>query len=103
MKTEVSVKTITEVEKPSGVFLISCFSDGNEDGTTTPSLFKSQVIDKSMEIDNVDGKEGELMLSYSGNNVGDIDENGNLILNIDSVDDDVNKYEKTNENLTYNG
>ena len=100
MKTEVSVKTRTEVDK-NGDFLVSCFSDMNEDGTTTPVLFKSEVLSDPKIIDNTKGKEGELMLSYVGDKVGEIDNNGNLILDVEN--DDVNKYNKQNENLTYEG
>lgn len=100
MRTEVSVKTRTEVDK-NGDFLVSCFSDMNEDGTTTPVLFKSEVLSAPKIIDNVNGKEGELMLSYVGDKVGEIDSNGDLILDIEN--DDVNKYNKQNENLTYEG
>lgn len=100
MRTEVSVKTRTEVDK-NGDFLVSCFSDMNEDGTTTPVLFKSEVLSAPKIIDNTKGKEGELMLSYVGDKVGEIDDNGNLILDIEN--DDVNKYNKQNENLTYEG
>lgn len=100
MRTEVSVKTRTEVYK-NGDFLVSCFSDMNEDGTTTPVLFKSEVLSAPKIIDNVDGKEGELMLSYVGDKVGEIDSNGDLILDVEN--DDVNKYNKQNENLTYEG
>ena len=100
MRTEVSVKTRTEVDK-NGDFLVSCFSDMNEDGTTTPVLFKSEVLSAPKIIDNVNGKEGELMLSYVGDKVGEIDDNGNLILYVEN--DDVNKYNKQNENLTYEG
>lgn len=100
MRTEVNVKTITEVEKESGMFLISAFSDMNEDGSTTPSVYKSQVLDDEKIIDNTEGKEGELMLSYQGNTVGEINGDGQLILNPDG--DDANKYEKQNENLIYN-
>ena len=71
----------------------------NADGSTTPDLFKSQVLDKPMEIDNVDGKEGELMLSYVGNKVGELNENGELIIELEN--DDVNKYNKVDENLMY--
>ena len=90
----------TEVDK-NGDFLVSCFSDMNEDGTTTPVLFKSEVLSAPKIIDNVNGKEGELMLSYVGDKVGEIDGNGNLILDVEN--DDVNKYNKQNENLTYEG
>ena len=100
MRTEVSVKTRTEVDK-NGDFLVSCFSDMNEDGTTTPVLFKSEVLSDPKIIDNTKGKEGELMLSYVGDKVGEIDNNGNLILDVEN--DDVNKYNKQNENLTYEG
>ena len=100
MRTEVSVKTRTEVDK-NGDFLVSCFSDMNEDGTTTPVLFKSEVLSAPKIIDNVNGKEGELMLSYVGDKVGEIDSNGDLILDVEN--DDINKYNKQNENLTYEG
>ena len=100
MRTEVSVKTRTEVDK-NGDFLVSCFSDMNEDGTTTPVLFKSEVLSAPKIIDNVNGKEGELMLSYVGYKVGEIDSNGDLILDVEN--DDVNRYNKQNENLTYEG
>lgn len=100
MRTEVSVKTRTEVDN-NGDFLVSCFSDMNEDGTTTPVLIKSEVLSTPKIIDNTKGKEGELMLSYVGDKVGEIDESGNLILDIKN--DDVNKYNKQNENLTYEG
>ena len=100
MRTEVSVKTRTEVDI-NGDFLVSCFSDMNEDGTTTPVLFKSEVLSAPKIIDNTKGKEGELMLSYVGDKVGEIDDNGNLILDVEN--DDVNKYNKQNENLTYEG
>lgn len=101
MHTEVSVKTVTEVEKQSGTFLITCFSDMNEDGSTTPVLFKSKVLDKPMEVDNISGQEGELMLSYTGDKVGEINSGGELILDVEN--DDVDKYNKENENLTYEG
>lgn len=100
MRTEVNVKTRTEVDK-NGDFLVSCFSDMNEDGTTTPVLFKSEVLSAPKIIDNTKGKEGELMLSYVGYKVGEIDGHGNLILDVEN--DDVNKYNKQNENLTYEG
>lgn len=100
MRTQVSVKTITEVEQDTGVFLINCFSDMNEDGTTTPSIYKSQLLDKEKIIDNTSGKEGELMLSHSGSTVGDINNDGQLVINVEG--DDANKYDKEQENLIYN-
>lgn len=100
MRTQVNVKTITEVDETSNLFLISCFSDMNEDGSTTPSIYKSQVLDKPMIIDNTSGKEGELMLSYVGDTVGNINSEGELV--IEPQGDDADKYEKEQENLTYN-
>jgi hypothetical protein len=100
MRTQVSVKTITEVEQSSGLFLINCFSDMNDDGSTTPSIYKSQVLDKPMIVDNTSGKEGELMLSHSGETVGNINSDGELI--IEPEGDDANRYVKEQENLTYN-
>lgn len=71
----------------------------NEDGSTTPSIYKSQILEKPMIVDNTSGKEGELMLSHSGDNVGSINNNGELV--IEPEGDDANKYEKEQENLTY--
>ncbi len=100
MRTQVSVKTITEVEQSSGLFLINCFSDMNDDGSTTPAIYKSQVLDKPMIIDNTSGIEGELMLSHSGTSVGNVNNDGELIIDVQG--DDANKYDKEKENLIYN-
>lgn len=100
MRTQVSVKTITEIEQSSGLFSINCFSDMNDDGSTTPSIYKSQVLEKPMIVDNTSGKEGELLLSHSGETVGNINNDGELI--IEPEGDDANKYVKEQENLTYN-
>jgi hypothetical protein len=102
METKVSVKTISEI-KSDGTFSIKSVSDMNLDGTTTPNIFKSQVLTESKIIDNEKGKEGELLLSYVTDKVGSIDENGNLIIEVDETTDDVNRYVKTKENLEYNG
>lgn len=96
----VSVKTLTEVEKESNTFLISCMSDKNENGTTTPSIFKSQVLKTPKIVDNVSGKEGELMLSHSGETVGNLNEDGSLTIELE--DDNADRYSKQNENLIYN-
>ena len=71
---ETHIKTVTEVSKNSGDFTIRCFSDKKIDGTTTPSVFKAQILQELMEIDNVSGQEGELI--------------------IDPDNDDVNKYNR---------
>lgn len=88
---ETHIKTVTEVSKNSGDFTIHCFSDKKADDTTTPSVFKAQILQEPMDIDNVSGKEGELMLSYEGERCGHL-VNGELI--IDPDNDDVNKYNR---------
>lgn len=101
MRYDVSTKTITEVEQDSGLFNIHCFSDMNEDGTTTPSIYKSQILDKRMIIDNESGVEGELMLSHIGESVGELNKkNGELTIRPEG--DDAEKYDKEDENLIYN-
>lgn len=72
----------------------------NDDGSTTPSIYKSQVLEKPMIVDNTSGKEGELLLSHSGETVGSINSDGELI--IEPEGDDANRYVKEQENLTYN-
>ena len=95
MRTTVSTKTLTEVTQKSGEFVITCFSDMNEDGTTTPSVYKSQVLEETKIIDNVSGKEGELILSHSGSEVGEINSQGELELEVEN--DDANKYSKNEQ------
>ncbi len=102
MNISVHTKTITEVDTATGDFIIECFADMNTDGSFVPSVFKSQVLQKHTIVDNIDGKEGELMLSHDNESrVGKLIADGNLIIDLDK--DDVNKYEKQNENLIYNG
>lgn len=101
MKTNVSVKTTTKVNVKTGSLLISCFADMNADGSTTPSIYKSDVSDSTQIIDNVTGKEGELLLTYSGDTVGKINDDGELIIHPDG--DDANRYNKQSEDLVYEG
>lgn len=101
MRTEVSVITNAEVDNESGNFVINCFANMNEDGTFTPTIYKSDVAEKLKTVDGVVGKEGELLISHSGDSVGEINENGELIIEPDG--DDANKYSKQNENLIYEG
>lgn len=99
MTTEASVKTAAEVDVKTNTFVINCFADMNEDGTKVPSIYKSDVLGTTKIVNNVSGKEGELMLTYSGDGVGEINDDGSLTLTPD--DDDANRYNKSNENLTY--
>lgn len=98
-ETEVSVKTVTEIAKDTGRFEINCFADMLEDGTTRPSIFQAQIPDKEKVIDNVEVKEGELALSYKGKTVGELNKDGELIVEPDN--DDPNKYSVEDQNLKY--
>lgn len=99
METEVSVKVIAEVKRDENSFKITCFSDMNSDGSTNPSIFKSQIPQERLTVDNVNVKEGELALSYKGGNGGTLNEG---ILTIEPAqEDDPNKYSVDNENLVY--
>lgn len=102
-RTTVSTKTIAEVEEKNNIFLISTFADMNEDGTTTPSIYKSQVLEEPKIVDNQDGKEGELILSFEGDKVGSINSTDGT-LTITPENDDADKYNKNNQgDLIYNG
>lgn len=92
METAVSVKTTTTVTKSSGAVNIHCFSDMNVDGSTHPSIFKSQVLSEVKIIDNTYGKEGELMISYDKNSNAIINPLGALVISPDG--DNVNYYER---------
>lgn len=100
MITNCSTKTVTEVDQD--VIIISCFADMNENGSTTPKLFKADLLSDSKQINEVDGKEGELLLTYEGSSVGHVNSDGELILELEG--DDVDKY-SINERgeLIYNG
>lgn len=100
MKNTVSTKTITEADKGSGNFLIICFADKNSDGTTTPDIHKVQVLDSPKTIDGSRGKEGELLISSTDDSHGVINESGELEITV-GLNDDVSKYNKEDENLTY--
>jgi hypothetical protein len=74
----------------------------NEDETTFPELFQADLLEKSRQINNVNGKEGELLLSYTGSEVGEVDAAGELIIQLDK--DNVDNYYVNNEgDLIYNG
>ena len=96
--TQVHIKTITEVSKSTGAFSIHSFSDKNSDGSTAPSIFKSQVLTEVKIIDNVEGKEGELMISSDSEHVGKL-ENGELILDVSN--DDTQRYSRGGEDNAY--
>lgn len=101
--SDVSVKVITEVKTKSGMFSIHCFADRNEDGSTTPTIFKAQILQEPTIVDNVSGKEGELIMSFSkGQSAGALTGG---VLTIEPEDDDAARYERggiDNADLIYN-
>lgn len=100
MITNCSTRTVTEVDGDS--ILISCVADMNEDGTTFPELFQADLLEKSRQINDVNGKEGELLLSYTGSQVGEVDAAGELIIQLDEDNVD-NYYVNAEGDLIYNG
>ena len=90
--TDVHVKVITEVKPKAETFSIHCFSDMKASGETTPTLFKSQILQEPTIVDNVEGKEGELILSFDrGKAVGELKEG---TLTISPEEDDAQKYSR---------
>lgn len=82
--TEVHVKTRTEVLPEKNTFSIHCFSDMEQDGSTTPSIFQADLLQEPKIVDNVEGKEGELLLSHDDERAGEIDSDGNLIIDTEN-------------------
>ena len=97
--TQVHVKTVTEVTKSTGMFTIRSISDRKGDGSTTPSILKSEVLREVKIIDTVDGKEGELMISYDSERVGKLDKNVELILDVSN--DDTQRYSRGGDDDAY--
>jgi hypothetical protein len=99
MSQECSSKTITEIISKKAT--IHCFADMKQDGTTTPSLYRADLLDTEKEINGVNGKEGELLLTHNDNNptVGEINESGELSISLDN--DDVSKYSNNEGELIY--
>lgn len=97
MRKNVSVKTITEKERESGDFLVLCFADKNDDGSTTPDIYKTQVLDSGKVIDNVSIIEGELAVSMTADADVNINEYGELVLSVREAE----KYGKEDEDLIY--
>lgn len=101
MITNCKTKTITEVE--DNKITISCIYSENQNEVDKPSIFHSDVLKKDVVVNKISGIEGELLLTHTDNNevVGEIDENGNLLITLD--DDDVEKYYTEDQNLIYDG
>lgn len=98
MAISCSIKTITEVVDKKMVIL--SFADMNPDGTTVPELFKAELLQVPKMVNGVTGIEGEGMLSYGKESVGELVD-GQLILNVDG-DDSRRYYVDDNGDLIYN-
>lgn len=85
------VKTRASVLVSDGSLRIDTFADRNSEGLTIPEVFKAEILQEPKIIDGVRGKEGELILSFGGDTVGWIDENGHLWIQ-PGVNDNPNRY-----------
>lgn len=96
MITTVPTRTITEVVGKK--FSISCFVSMNDDGTTSPEIYDANILDSDRIVNDISGKEGELLITSEYPDVAKIEE-GDLILSpkVDRADD----YSKENEDLIY--
>lgn len=98
----ITVKTTSEVKVSDGSFVINSFFDENSDGTKNPSIFKSRVLSEKMEIDNVDGDGGDLVMSFGDNADANLSDNGSLNI-LPNSEDNADNYSKQDENIIYNG
>jgi hypothetical protein len=75
---DISVKTETKINTQSRAVAIYSFADLNDDLTTVPSIFKANILKREDDntmvniINDVSGIEGELLISYEGDTVGEI-------------------------------
>lgn len=99
MITEVPTRTTTEVV--SNKISISCVPSLNDNGYEKPSIYSSKILEEKTVIDNVNGIEGELIMSSFEEDSANINSDGELIISLEK--DDVNKYsvDKTNGDLLY--
>lgn len=98
MATSCSIKTITEVVNSKMTIL--SFADMNDDGTTVPELFKADLLVVPKIVNQTSGVEGEGILSYSGQTVGELVD-GYLTLYVDN-DDSRRYFVDENGDLIYN-
>lgn len=101
--TTVPTRTITETrENEEGTnFLISCVTSMNDDGTNTPTIYASEVLEKPMKIDNTSGVEGELLISSEEGNTAVIQDGGELEINTSGDNADKYSVDETKGDLLY--
>ncbi len=96
---DISVKTETKINTQNKGVTIYAFADMNDDLTTVPSIFKANLLKRETDgtminsINDTSGIEGELLLSYEGDTVGEIDKpTGDLI--IEPYNDNADNYSR---------
>lgn len=98
--TETTISSKTRTKVIGEEFSINCFADKNADGSVTPEIFKSEVLDSKSVVDNQSGIEGELILSSDEENCGALNTDGELNINVEN--DDAERYSKNdNGELIY--
>lgn len=102
MITECKTKTVTEIV--DNKVTISCLVSENQDGVDTPTLFRTDMLDKPSTINRISGQEGDLLITHvdSDENVVSLNKDGEMILTLQ--DDEADKYNvDDNGYLVYNG
>lgn len=108
MQNSINVRTITEVMTSANpnTFVITSYADlvdgeANDTGYI-PSIYKADLLTETKIVDGIEGQEGELILSHTVDSEGgEVNEDGEFTIQPSDVDD-VDKYEKSEENLIYN-
>lgn len=100
MIIECGVKTVTEVVDKK-ITISAVHSESGVDDK--PIIFRADLLKEPKAINKVSGKEGELLLTHidSGKDVGEINDNGELIISTPD-DDNANYYLSQEGELIYN-
>lgn len=93
----ITVKTVTIVNAKERIFQTICFSDLNELATTKPDLFRSNLLDKELIINNIKGIEGEVILNGAENS--SIQSDGDLKISLEN--DKAENYSLLGQDIKY--
>lgn len=99
MTIQVPTRTTTEVVNDK--ISITCVPSLNDEGNDRPSIYSSKILEDRTSVDNVEGVEGELIISSTEEDSARINSDGELIISLNN--DDVNKYsvDETKGDLLY--
>lgn len=100
MTIQVPTRTTTEVVNDK--ISITCVPSLNDEGNDRPpSIYSSKILEERTSVDNVEGVEGELIISSTEEDSARINSDGELIISLNN--DDVNKYsvDETKGDLLY--